>query len=57
MTALAEYLPLLNLLLLPALHTLAQLSGRLAALEAIQTDHGRRLALVEQPRQHPKARP
>lgn len=43
MSTLAEYMPLLNLLLLPALHTLSQLASRLATIEAVQKEHARRL--------------
>lgn len=43
MTEIVGLLPLLNLLLLPALGALWKLSTQLATLTAVQAEHGRRL--------------
>lgn len=47
MADLLEFLPLLNLLALPAAGALWRLSGVLATLQANQAEHGRRLAALE----------
>lgn len=47
MSAILELLPLLNLLLLPAIAGLWKLSDRLARLETTQVDHARRIGVNE----------
>lgn len=52
--ALTDWLPLLNLLLLPALRTLGQISAQLARLETMQGEHSRRLERLETSTHHQK---
>jgi len=49
----ADLLPWLNLLLLPALGLLSRISGQLATLEAVQREHERRLNSIEARIHHP----
>lgn len=43
----ADLLPWLNLLMLPALGLLSRISGQLATLEAVQREHERRLNALD----------
>lgn len=45
--AMLQFLPLLNLLLLPAIASVWKLSDRLARLETTQTEHARRISVNE----------